>query len=247
MPQVTPCLGGTGHAQHGCWGRWAGVPWHRAVGMGGLCQRWAGGMWEGWGQGGEDRISNLESSYWVAADPAPGSAQPIPWDRDPCCCLASQPRDSSAGALGPSLTPPSCPVPRAVPAALGGLNRGAAHADPARAPAGLPAPRCVGTGAGYVPPGPPRTHRARHTPRPSGCAGSLPHRAWLATARPGLPAPHWHAILGRRALGTALRWGTPVLEGVPGTAPLREYRGHGTLFAIPWVQHVMCMEPERGG
>lgn len=74
------------------------------------------------GLGGDDRIGfqSLESSRWVEPAPVLASAQPIPWDHDPHCCVASQPRDSSAGALGPSLTPPT--VPHAMPAALGVLN-----------------------------------------------------------------------------------------------------------------------------
>lgn len=79
------------------------------------------------------------------------------------------------------------PSAGAVQAAPGVLCRGAGRTAVPRALAGLPAPGCVGTRPGYVPSGPQRTHRARHTPRPSGCAGSLPRHAWLATARPGLP------------------------------------------------------------
>lgn len=193
-----------------------------------------------------DRIEfqKLESSWWVGLAPVLGSVHPLDQDRDPDCLL-SQAWDSSAGALSPSLTPPQHPVSWAVLAALGGLNRGAMRADLARAPAGLPAPHCVGTGAGYVLPGLPRTHRARHTPKPSGCASSrrLPGLRWLARA-----SRHPSARgIGASCLGHSIAL---VLESCPRHHTLHKYPGHSALLAVPWAQHrqpQMHAEPEIGG
>lgn len=97
------------------------------------------------------------------------------------------------------------------------------------APAGLPAPRRVGTAAGYVLPGLPRTHRARHTPRPSGCASS--RRLLACDGSPGPPGTHRHAGQGHPASGTA---SPRCWRGVLGT--LHKYPGHGALLAVPWAQ-----------
>lgn len=124
----------------------------------------------------------------------------------------------------------SAPVPTGpCPGGPPGAFHRRACADAPRAPAGLPAPRCVGTRPGYVPSGPRRTHRARHTPRPWGSAGSLPHHAWLATARPGLPPR-----CSRRAPGAR---GTP------------EHPGAAPRLSVPRVRGTSCTDGcrSRGG
>ena len=110
------------------------------------------------------------------------------------------------------------------------------RADLARAPAGLPAPRCVGTGAGYVLPGPPRTPSPAHAQAfglhrlpPAPCL-TVPGLRWLARAsRHPTGVPYWGAVPWAQHRAAAPQcWGC-----VPGTAPCASALGMAPCLRSP--------------